>query len=113
MSVNIDIQKGVRPLKGRFIADSRELEIEFNTGSRYRWPIDTLEMKAKNSNGCWQLIPKPENQQLANIEIWNNGEVVEFADIEQCFSIPGLMCGQLGSEQWMQKLLLNSSSVLQ
>ncbi|MEL7053155.1 MAG: hypothetical protein AAGM45_15420 [Cyanobacteria bacterium J06588_5] len=104
MSVIADIQSGVKPVDGRFIADSRELEITFNTGSKYRWPVDALEMKEQTSEG-WQLIPRPENQQLESIEIWNNGEVVEFVDIEQCFSIPGLMRGHLGSKKWMQALL--------
>jgi hypothetical protein len=66
--------------------------------------VDALEMKHRTSEG-WQLINRPENSQLENIEIWNNGEVVEFTDIEQCFSIPGLMRGQLGSETWMRKLI--------
>lgn len=108
MSVSTDIQQGVIPVKGRFIPDSRELEIEFNTGSRYRWPIDALEMKAKIGEE-WQPIPRPENRQLTNVEIWNNGEVVEFTDLEQCFSIPGLIRGQLGSKKWMQELLGNRS----
>jgi len=104
MSNHVAIQSGVKPLNGRFIPDTRELEIEFNTGSKYRWPVDALEMKERSKDG-WQLISRPENQQLMNVEIWNNGEVVEFVDIEQCFSIPGLMCGQLGSEKWMRNLL--------
>lgn len=104
MSAITDIYLGVKPVEGRFIADSRELEITFNTGSKYRWPVDALEMKERTSEG-WQLIPRPDNRQLENVEIWNNREVVEFVDLEQCFSIPGLMRGQLGSKQWMQALL--------
>lgn len=103
----MNIQQGVLPIAGKFIPDSRELEIVFNTGSKYRWPVDALEMKERTNNG-WQRIPRPENQQLANVEIWNNGEVVEFTGIEQCFSIPGLMRGQLGSERWMKELLASS-----
>ncbi|MGB3788051.1 MAG: hypothetical protein WA949_08575 [Phormidesmis sp.] len=74
MSLGVDIQPGVKPIEGRFIADSRELEIEFNTGSKYRWPVDALEMKERTSQG-WRPIQRPENHQLVNIEIWNNGEV--------------------------------------
>ncbi|MEL6602763.1 MAG: hypothetical protein AAFP20_05990 [Cyanobacteria bacterium J06614_10] len=104
MSTGTEIQSGVKPVLGRFIAETRELEIEFNTGSKYRWPVDRLEMKERTEHG-WQLISQPDSQQLANVEIWNNGEVVEFVDIEQCFSISGLMRGQLGSEKWMRELL--------
>ena len=104
MSVDTDIQVGVLPIEARFIPGSRELEIEFNNGSRYRWLVDALEMKEKTRNG-WHLISRPSEEQLAAVEIWNNGEVVEFIDIEQCFSIPGLMRGQLGSKRWMQELL--------
>ena len=104
MSVDTEIQVGVLPIEAKFIPGSRELEIEFNNGSRYRWLVDTLEMKERTQDG-WRPIPKPSDQQLADVEIWNNGEVVEFVDIEQCFSVPGLMRGQLGSKRWMQELL--------
>lgn len=104
MSIEAEIQVGVLPIEARFVPESRELEIEFNNGSKYRWLVDALEMKERTSDG-WQLISKPSNQQLVNVEIWNNNEVVEFTDIEQCFSIPGLMRGQLGSKKWMQELL--------
>ena len=106
MSISTNIQVGVLPIEARFIPDSRELEIEFNNGSKYRWLVDALEMKQRTNQG-WQLVPKPTDQQLDNVEIWNNGEVIEFTDIEQCFSIPGLMRGQLGSKKWMQELLSN------
>lgn len=98
------IQEGVLPVDARFIVETRELEIEFNIGSRYRWPVDSLEMKTRTTDG-WQPIARPDNEHLMNVEVWNNGEVVEFTDIEQCFSIPGLMRGRLGSEKWMQRIL--------
>lgn len=104
MNVDTEIQVGVLPTEARFIPESRELEIAFNNGSKYRWLVDALEMKERTRDG-WQLIPKPSNQQLVDVEIWNNNEVVEFTDIEQCFSIPGLMRGQIGSKKWMQELL--------
>ncbi|MBE9064295.1 hypothetical protein [cf. Phormidesmis sp. LEGE 11477] len=98
------IEKGVEPSATRYLAQSRELEIRFNTGARYRWPVESLQMREKTANG-WQDIPTPTDEQLANVRLWPHKEVVEFTDIEQCFEIAALMRGQLGSKQWMEKLL--------
>lgn len=98
------IEKGVEPLEARYIAQSRELEIRFNTGALYRWPVDALQMQEKTASG-WKNISPPTDEQLANVRLWPHKEVVEFADIEQCFAIAALMRGQLGSKQWMKALL--------
>jgi len=96
----------VTPVSATYLSSSRELEITFNTGAKYRWPVDALEMLERSEDGQrWAQIPKPTNEQLSNVRIWNNKEILEFTDIEQHFSIPGLMSGQLGSKRWMAKLL--------
>jgi hypothetical protein len=98
------IEAGVEPLEARYLAQSRELEITFNTGARYHWPVDSLEMREKTTDG-WQDIPKPTEEQLSEVRLWPHKEVVEFTHLEQCFEIAALMRGQLGSKQWMGKLL--------
>ena len=95
---------GIEPVAARYLAASRSLEIEFNVGATYRWPVDSLEMRSYTSQG-WINVPRPTDEQLANVEIWPHKEVVEFVDIEQCFEIAQLMRGQLGSKRWMEKLL--------
>lgn len=94
----------VLSISARYLVQSRELEITFNTGARYHWPIDSLQMQEKTADG-WQDIPKPSDEQLANVRLWPHKEVVEFSNIEQCFEIAALMRGQLGSKRWMEKLL--------
>ena len=98
------IKKGVEPLEACYIAQSRELEVRFNTGALYRWPVDSLQMQEKTASG-WKNISPPTDEQLVNVRLWPHKEVVEFADIEQCFEISALMRGQLGSKQWMEELL--------
>lgn len=100
----LGIETGVEPLAVRYLAQSRELEVTFNTGARYHWPVDSLQMQERTVKG-WQDIPRPTDEQLANVRLWPHKEVVEFTDIEQCFEIAALMRGQLGSRQWMKKLL--------
>ena len=104
-----EIEQGVEPLEARYVAESRELEIRFNTGACYRWPVDSLQMQTKTADG-WVEMLALTNEQLANVRLWPHKEVVEFANIEQCFEIAALMRGQLGSKRWMQKLLGQQTS---
>lgn len=104
MTTQPDLIAGIEPVKARYLAESRALEIEFNIGSVYRWPVDSLQMR-NYTESRWIDAPRPTDEQLINVEIWPHGEVVEFTDIEQCFEIAQLMRGQLGSKQWMEKLL--------
>ena len=100
----------VLPVTARYLPASRQLEISFNTGASYRWPVDALEMIERTEDGSnWVQIPRPTDEQLANVRIWNNKELVEFTDLDQHFSIPGLMAGQLGSKRWMAKLLASAA----
>lgn len=102
--ISPDIETGVEPVEACYVAQSRELEIVFNTGARYRWPVDSLEMREKTVDG-WQDMPEPTDEQLAKVRLWPHKEVVEFSNIEQCFEIAALMRGQLGSKRWMERLL--------
>ena len=106
-AIQTDAIAQIEPVAARYIAESRVLEIEFNVGSVYRWPVDSLQMRNYTPNG-WVDVPRPTDEQLMNVEIWPHGEVVEFADIEQCFEIAQLVRGQLGSKKWMEKLLSDS-----
>ncbi len=98
------MEEGVELLAARYLPQSRELEITFNTGALYRWPVDSLQMQEKTASG-WQSISPPTNEQLANVRLWPHKEVVEFTDIEQYFEVAALMRGQLGSRRWMNHLL--------
>ena len=99
-----DIAVEVEPVSAQYLVNSRMLEIKFNTGAVYRWPVDSLEMRTYTSEG-WVEVPRPTDEQLVNVEIWPHKEVVEFTDIEQCFEIDQLVRGQLGSQKWMDRLL--------
>ena len=94
----------IEPMLAQYLPDSRSLEIRFNTGAVYRWPVDSLQMRSYTSAG-WVDIPRPTDEQLMNVQIWSHGEVVEFTDIEQCFEIAQLIRGQLGTKKWMKNLL--------
>ncbi len=102
--IELGIETGVEPTEARYLPESRELEITFNPGSIYRWPIDSLQMIEKTADG-WQAISRPNDEQLTHVRLWPHKEVVEFTSIEQCFSISALMRGQLGSKRWMAALL--------
>lgn len=107
--IDPDIEQGVEPLEARYLADSRELEIVFNTGARYRWLVDSLQMQERTADG-WRDIAHLTNEQLCDVRLWPHKEVVEFSNIEQCFEVSALMRGQLGSKRWMQKLLQKKAS---
>ncbi len=52
----------------------------------------------------WKPVSSPSDADLSDVIIWEGGDVIEFPTLDQHYSIPALMRGQLGSKQWMQKL---------
>jgi hypothetical protein len=98
------IAVGVEAVAARYLPESRELEITFNTGAVYRWPVEALQMLERTANG-WLDLARPSDEQLSNVRLWPHKEVVEFVSIEQCFEVAALIRGQLGSKRWMSALL--------
>ena len=90
--------------RARFIAKARQLEIVFNNGAEYRWPVDSLEMLIFREDEWVPLAPRPTDDQLGKVEIWPGGEIVEFCGIGQGFEIAELVRGKLGSDGWMRSL---------
>ena len=97
-------QASLQPTAARYLPESRELEIEFGSYFKGRWAIDSLQMIRRGEQG-WEPVPSPTDEELSNVLVWAGGDVVEFPNIDQHYSIPALLRGQLGSKQWMQKLL--------
>lgn len=95
----------IEATQARFIAETRQLEIVFNNGAEYRWPIDSLEMLVFRDGEWLSLHPRPSDDQLVDVEIWPGGEIVEFSQISQGFEISELVRGKLGSEAWMRSLI--------
>ncbi|MGB3296416.1 MAG: hypothetical protein WBB01_25810 [Phormidesmis sp.] len=93
----------------RFIAKTRQLEIVFNNGAEYRWPVDSLEMLVFREGEWVPLAPRPTNDQLGKVEIWPGGDIVEFCEISQGFEISELVRGKVGSESWMRSLIGESA----
>ena len=99
------LAQAVVATSARFVAETRQLEIIFNNGAEYRWPVDSLEMLIFRDGEWIQLSPRPSDDQLKNVEIWPGGEIVEFCDISQGFEISELVRGKLGSEGWMRSIV--------
>lgn len=91
------------PTAARYLASSRELEIEFGPYFKSRWAIDALQMIRAGDQG-WEQIESPTSAELSDVVIWEGGDVIEFPAIDQHYSIPALLRGQFGSRQWMQQL---------
>ncbi|NJM99202.1 MAG: hypothetical protein HC800_20540 [Phormidesmis sp. RL_2_1] len=105
------IAEAIKATQARFIAETRQLEIVFNNGAEYRWPVDALEMLVFRDGEWSNLHPRPHDEQLMKVEIWPGGEIVEFSQINQGFEISELVRGKLGSAAWMRSLLSNAESV--
>lgn len=99
------IAKTIKAIQARFIAQTRQLEIVFNNGAEYRWPVDSLEMLVFREGEWLNMHPRPADDLLREVEIWPGGEIVEFSQISQGFEISELVRGKLGSEDWMRSLL--------
>ena len=79
-----------------------QLEIVFSTGMRSQWPIRSLQF-AKRVNGVLKNF-YPDEQALADVEVWPSGEVIEFSQIDQAFQVAALMRGEVGNAEWMKQL---------
>lgn len=95
----------IKAVQAGFIAETRQLEIVFNNGAEYRWPVDALEMLIFRDGEWLNLYPRPSDEQLRDVEIWPDGEIVEFSQISQGFEISELIRGKLGSAAWMRSLI--------
>lgn len=100
----------IKAVQARFIAETRQLEIVFNNGAEYRWPVDALEMLVFRDGEWSSLSPRPSDDQLKDVEIWPDGEIVEFSQISQGYEIAELVRGKLGSEAWTQALIAKKES---
>lgn len=81
----------LKPVAVRFVADVRSLEIEFENGISYRYPVDRLDFSRWDGNAHVPLEPRPTDADLENVVLWPSGEVIEFEDISQGFEVAQLV----------------------
>lgn len=93
-----------RAVSARYVADSRDLEITLDDGSRHLIPVDKLEM-VENTPDAFVPIEKPTDKQLADVKVWGGGASVYWESIEQIFLVEELMAGVYGRPAWMENLM--------
>lgn len=81
----------LRPIAARYVMDIRSLEIEFENGISYRYPVDRLEFSRWNGTAYVPLEPRPTDADLETVVLWPNGEIVEFESIDQGFEVAQLI----------------------
>ena len=89
----------LKPIAARYLADVRlssgeaspSLEIEFENGSSYRYPVDRLDFNRWDGNAYIPLEPRPTDADLEAVALWPNGEIVEFENIDQGFEVAQLI----------------------
>ena len=78
------------------------LEVAFSTGMKSQWPLGSLQF-AKRVNG--ELLNlSPTDEELAEVDVWPSGEVIEFPRLGQAFQVAALMRGEVGNAEWMKQL---------
>ena len=87
--------------------ENNQLEIVFSTGMRSQWPIRSLQF-AKRVDGVLENF-YPNKQELADVEVWPSGEVIEFPLVNQAFQVSALMRGEVGNAEWMSRLTVAAS----
>ena len=80
----------LKPVAARYLALTRSLEIEFENGSSYRYPVDRLDFSRWDGTAYVPLEPKPTDTDLESVVLWPNGEIVEFENIDQGFEVAQL-----------------------
>ncbi|MEL7225674.1 MAG: hypothetical protein AAF810_12730 [Cyanobacteria bacterium P01_D01_bin.36] len=101
--VHEDSASTLVPTAARYLSESRELEVSFGNHFKGRWAVDSLQMLRFGETG-WESLPSPTDAELSDVVLWEGKDVVEFPTIDQHYSIPALLRGQLGSKQWMKKI---------
>jgi len=96
-----------RAIFARYIADSRDLEISLDDGSRHFIPVDRLEM-VENMPDAFVAIDRPTDEQLADVKVWGGGASIYWESIEQVFLIEELLAGIYGRPAWMERLMATS-----
>ena len=81
----------LKPTAVRYLAEVRSLEIEFENGSSYRYPVDQLNFSRWDGNAYISLEPRPTDADLETVVLWPNGEIVEFETIDQGFEVAQLI----------------------
>ncbi len=86
----------LKPIAARYLVEVRSLEIEFENGSSYRYPVDRLDFSRWNGTTYVPLEPKPTDADLEAVVLWPNGEIVEFENIAQGFEVAQLISELIG-----------------
>ncbi|MEL6468299.1 MAG: hypothetical protein AAFP20_11655 [Cyanobacteria bacterium J06614_10] len=83
------------------------LKIAFSTGMKSQWPLSSLQF-ARRIDG--ELVNfRPTEKELADVDVWPSGEVVEFPLVDQAFQVAALMRGEVGNAKWMEKLAVGAA----
>ena len=98
------MQNAVRAISAQ--VHNGQLEIAFSTGMRGQWPISSLQFARRVDGKLINLCPSDED--VAEVEVWPSGEVVEFPRIDQAFQVSALMRGEVGNAEWMQRLSVSA-----
>ena len=86
-------------IAGYFDAVSNKVVIEFESGAEYQFPTQLV-----------QGLENASKAELTNIEISPSGLGIHWPDIDVDFSIPHLLEGIYGTQQWMTSLEIERTS---
>lgn len=75
------MQNGIKAISAQ--VQDGQLEIVFSTGMRSLRPISSLQF-AKSIDGVLINL-RPSEEELAEVEVWPSGEIVEFPRLDQAF----------------------------
>lgn len=92
------MQNGVRAVSA--LVHDRQLEIVLSTGMRSLWPVSSLQFAKRIDGVLTNLYPSEE--ELAEVEVWPSGDIIEFPRIDQAFQVSALMRGEVGNAEWMR-----------
>ena len=98
------MQNGVKAISAQI--QNGQLEIVFSTGMRSQWPLRSLQFAKRTDGELTDFYPSDE--ELAEVEVWPSGEIIEFPKIDQAFQVAALMRGEVGNAEWMRRLTVGA-----
>lgn len=90
---NDELRRQPLATRVRYHRRTRHVVLTLNNGSRLVVPVSRL-----------QGLAKATNAELAKVHILGPGTAVEWAELDQQFSVAGLLAGVFGTRTWMAKL---------
>ena len=81
-----------RAVSAVYNPQTRRIELELRNGCLFAFPVDIT-----------QGLCGATDAQLAAVEVWDDGEALHWEELDEDYSVPGLLAGRFGTRRWLEQ----------